>query len=160
MLVASSAAMGYLVSHKLSKRVAFLEQFLHFIAYIETEIRYSSTLITEIIRGYKTEKELGCVLHEFYKILGTTGNINTSWDKAVRNTYKNFGLNLREAETVINFIYNLGTNDTEGQMKYCKFNYDLISDYLKIAKDEKRKKSKLYFMLYTSAGLCLTLSIV
>lgn len=160
MLVASSAAMGCLVSHKLSKRVAFLEQFLHFITYIETEIKYSSTLVAEIIKGYKTEKELGYLLHDFYKMLKITGNINTSWDKAVRNTYKNFGLNLREAEAVINFMHNLGTNDTEGQMKYCKFNYDLIKDYLKIAKDEKQKKSKLYFMLYTSAGLCLTLSII
>lgn len=160
MLVTSSAAMGYLISHRFSKRVTFLEQFLQFIAYIETEIRYSSSLIVEIIKSYKPEKELRDLLDEFYKILSATDSINKSWGMAVKNTYKSFGINKREMEIVINFVFNLGSNDTQGQIKHCKLNFDLIKDCLAAAKDEKQKKSKLYFMMYTSAGLCLMLSLV
>ena len=160
MLVISSAAMGYLASHKLSKRVLFLEQFLRFISYVETEIRYSSSLVIEIIKSYKPEKELGWVLEEFCRVFAINGDINTAWTAAFKNTYRTFGLSKIEAETVTSFVHNLGSNDIEGQMKHCRLNCDLITGYLKNAKDEKQNKSKLYFMIYASAGLCLTLSLV
>lgn len=160
MLVASSAAMGYLVSRKLSKRVAFLNQFLQFIAYIETEIRYSSSLIIEIIRGYRPCKELDFFIKEFLKRLEIDEDINKSWAETVKGTYKDYGLSKSEMETIINFVYDLGSNDTQGQVKHCRLNCDLIKEHLRIAKDEKQRKSKLYFMMYTSAGLCLTLSLV
>lgn len=160
MLVISSAAMGHLASHRLSKRVQFLEQFLQFISCIETEIRYSSSLIIEIIGAYKVDGELGQLIQKFYEILETHKEINKSWEAAVKNTYLNFGLKHRDAEIVTDFINKLGTNDTEGQMKHCQLNSKLIAECLKNAKEEKQKKSKLYFMMHASAGLCLALALV
>ena len=59
-----------------------------------------------------------------------------------------------------NFGKEIGNTDTDGQISFCNVNKKLISMMLENAKDEKNKKSKLYFMLGSSFGLCVTIMLL
>lgn len=149
--------MGFVISRKLSMRVRFLQQCLQFISYIETEIRYSQRVLSEIISEYKNESEFKNFLIEVKENLKLRANFSDAWAESVHKIPNSYGLLKQDKELISEFGQELGSTDVDGQIALCSLNKSLISSILNAAKEEKTKKSKLYFMLGTSFGMCIAI---
>lgn len=152
--------MGFVISHRLYLRVYFLQQYLNFIEYVETEIRYSHKVLSEIIKDYKNDSDFIIFIHMLNEKLIYERNFSKAWKEAVYKIPSSFGLNLQDRKTICEFGDNLGTTDVMGQISICKLNKSLIRSILEVTKEEKNKKSKLYFMLSSSFGICITIILL
>lgn len=152
--------MGYMISHRLSVRVRFLQQYLQFVSYVETEIRYSKKILYEIVKNYNNENEFSYFLTDVCMNVESSISFDKSWIKSVHSLPKSYGLLSQDIEMLCNFGKELGNTDIDGQISFCNVNKSLISMMLENAKDEKNKKSKLYFMLGSSLGLCITIMLL
>lgn len=152
--------MGFVISRKLSMRVRFLQQYLQFISCIETEIRYSQRVLSEIISEYKNESEFKNFLIEVKENLKLRANFSDAWTESVHKIPNSYGLLKQDKELISEFGQELGSTDVDGQIALCSLNKSLISSILNAAKEEKTKKSKLYFMLGTSFGMCIAVILL
>lgn len=152
--------MGFVISRKLSMRVRFLQQYLQFISCIETEIRYSQRVLSEIISEYKNESEFKNFLIEVKENLKLRANFSDAWTESVHKIPDSYGLLKQDKELISEFGQELGSTDVDGQIALCSLNKSLISSILNAAKEEKTKKSKLYFMLGTSFGMCIAVILL
>lgn len=149
--------MGYMVSHRLLIRVRFLQQYLQFLSYIETEVRFSKRLIYEIIKNYSNENEFGSFLNTVCDNVENSIPLDKAFENAIHKLPACYGLLKQDIEFICEFGRELGGSDTEGQIELCRLNKSLISSALQSAREEKNKKSKLYLMLGSSFGICLTI---
>lgn len=141
-------------------RARFLQQFLQLVSYIETEIRYSRRVLSEIIRGYQTEGELQVFLSAVCELLDEKISFGQAWRDALERLPSSYGLLRQDKELICAFGGELGASDVDGQIALCRLNKNLISAALEQALEEKLRKSKLYFMLGSSAGLCLAIVLL
>lgn len=160
LLIASSTAMGFMISRKLSIRVRFLQQYLQFVSYIETEIRYAHRVLSEIVSGYKNETEFNNFLTQLRENLKLKPDFSAVWQEAVHKIPNSYGLLTQDKEIINTLGKELGTTDVEGQIALCDLNKGLVSALLEGAKEEKQRKSKLYFMLSSSFGLCAAIVLL
>ncbi len=159
-MILSSTVMGYMVSHKLLMRVRFLQQYLQFIIYLETEIRYSKRIIYEIVKSYKSNNEFAAFLNSICTNVEKSLSFDKAWQTAINDLPSTYGLLTQDKEIICDFGRELGNTDIDGQIALCKLNKTLIHATLESAKEEKNKKSKLYFMLGSSFGICLTIMLL
>ena len=152
--------MGYVISRKLALRVRFLQEYLQFISYIETEIRYARRVLIEIIGKYKNETEFKTFLVAVKANLNSGMSFSEAWRAAVYKIPNSYGLLKHDKELICEFGQKLGTTDVVGQVALCGLNKSLIGSVLDTAKEEKLKKSKLYFMLGSSFGVCLAIILL
>ncbi len=152
--------MGVVTSRKLALRVRFLQQYLSFIDYIETEIRYARRALIEVVRGYQNGVEFQAFLTVVYRDLAQKVPFPEAWSKAVRSLPSTYGLLRQDKELIYSFGDNLGATDVDGQIALCQLNKNLVSAALEAAQDEKNKKSKLYLMLGSSFGMCLAIILL
>lgn len=153
----SSVLMGYHFSHRLSLRVEFLRKLLSFIKYIETEIRFSASLLYELIKKYKTTGNMKKFIDECCFNMEKGLSVSRSWEAALLKTSKENGLQSSDVEIIHSFGKTLGQNDMQGQMAYCNLTSELLSSCLSAAKENEEKKSKLYFILCVFSGLSIVL---
>lgn len=152
--------MGFVISHKLSVRVRFLQQYLQFISYIETEIRYAQRVLSEILGTYENETEFKSFLTIIKENLKSDISFFEAWSDAVHKIPNSYGLLKQDKELICEFGKELGATDVNGQMALCDLNKSLVNSILNAAKEEKIKKSKLYFMLGSSFGVCIALILL
>lgn len=158
-IMLAAISMGYVRCKKLTLRVNFLTEYLQFINYLEAEMRYSSDLIQELVKKY-CSPTLSNFLSCFSKNMDTGQTLKNAWVTALSNEKKSFGLDEADAELIHNFGTNLGNSDIESQISYCKMNKQLINSRIALAREEKDKKAKLYFILYFFAGLSIVLFLL
>ena len=161
MLIASSTALGYATSRKLSLRVRFLQQYLQFISYINTEIRCTQRVLSEIINNYtNTKTEISGFLGQVKENLKLAESFTKAWQEAAETSANAYGLLKPEKELLSKFGMELGTTDVRGQTSLCELNQRLIEAALEAAKEEKEKKSKLYLMLGSSVGISIAIILL
>lgn len=161
MLIASSTALGYATSRRLSLRVRFLQQYLQFVSYINTEIRYTQRVLSEIINSYSdTKGEISGFLIQVKENLKSEEGFVKAWQDAAESLADAYGLRKPEKELISKFGKELGTTDVRGQISLCELNQKLVGAVLEVAKEEKEKKSKLYLMLGASAGISIAIILL
>ncbi|MDQ5983676.1 MAG: hypothetical protein RUMPE_00700 [Eubacteriales bacterium SKADARSKE-1] len=156
-LLISSVFTGIYISHRLSLRVEFLRKYLNFIKYIETEIRYSADLIYDLVKKYKATGIMKKFVDECCCNMEKGIPVSSAWNLALKKISADSGLYSDDIEIIHSFGENLGKNDIEGQIAHCNLTSELIGSCLICAKDNKSRKSKLYFMLCLFSGLCIIL---
>ena len=107
--------MGFVISRKLSVRVRFLQQYLQFVSYIETEIRYSQRILSEFINEYKNESEFKLFLTEIKENLKSRASFSKAWTDSVHKIPNSYGLLSQEKELISEFGQELGSTDIDGQ---------------------------------------------
>lgn len=152
--------MGYAIAHRLAVRVKFLQQYLQFINYIETEIRYAQRVLSEITNGYQNNTEFKNFLVVLKENLQSNPSFSEAWQNAVQAIPDSYGLLRQDKDLIREFGKELGSTDVMGQIALCSLNKSLISAVLETAKEEKIKKSKLYFMLGSSFGMCVAIILL
>ena len=157
MLIGSFVTIGYRCSNKFNVRINFLQQYLQFIAYIETKIRYSPEVIYDLVDGYRCENEFKDFLELVSKEILNNRDFESAWNYTVTALSSKYGLCFEDRELLKSFSKNIGTSDIDGQLNYCQLNKELARDRLNCAKEAKEKKGKLYFMLWSILGVSLAL---
>ena len=157
MLIAASTMLGIMASKKLSHRVEFYEQYIKFISYISTEMRYSSSPIPELFKKYNNSLMISQILNNCLDGMNDGNNMTSSWENAIDNLNGDYGLKLEDINIIKGFGSNLGATDLDGQICHLKLNNDLAITYLENAREEKKRKEKLYIMLGVFAGIAAAL---
>ena len=138
----------------------FLQQYLQFINYIETEIRYTQRVLSEIVSEYQSDSELSDFLVALKENLKSNASFSEAWQTTTKAIPDSYGLLRQDKELICEFGKEVGSTDVMGQVALCSLNKSLISAVLETAKEEKIKKSKLYFMLGSSFGMCVAIILL
>ena len=135
-------------------RVEQLEAFLRFLSAAQTEIRFAALPVEQIVQRHGGEME-------FLKICGEScksgGSFLSAWNNGVRSGTKGRGLIAGDIGLLQGFGEGFGASDTEGQLSHCTLYSELISESLKNAREEKKRKSKLYQTLGVFSGMTAAL---
>ena len=135
-------------------RVEILESILRFISAAQTEIRFSALPVEQIIQKHGTDLK-------FLRICGEEcqkgSNFSHAWLTGISEGTKDHGLKDKDIALLRSFGSGFGASDTEGQLSHFSLYYELITDGLKNAREEKARKSKLYLMLGVFSGMAAAL---
>lgn len=113
--------------------------------------------MSEIIEDYNSSQELKNFLASVKENMQSEMSFSNAWQDAVCKIPNSYGLLRQDKELIYAFGNELGSTDVDGQIALCRLNQNLINSILNVAKEEKNKKSKLYFMLGTSLGICIAI---
>ena len=150
---------GYAASRKLSLRVEFYEKYIKFLSFLSTEIRYAAVPLPEIFEKYKDRLLVSDILEFCICEIHKGNTMDISWGNAVENIRGRYGLKPEDIDVIKGLGENLGVSDIEGQLSNCKLNIDMANTYLESAREEKKRKSKLYLMLGLFIGIAIALLI-
>lgn len=149
--------MGISASRALSERVCFLEEYLKFLAFLQTQISYSAAPLPSLLEKYRDTRVLGPFVSTCLSGLNERHTFSQSWSEAIKESAKSFGLKKEEVHLICDFGSALGGSDVAGQISHCELNKQLVGTYLERAREEKTRKSKLYLMLGVCAGVAAAL---
>lgn len=153
LLILAGTLAGYAESHKLALRVEKLESFLRFLEAAQTEIRYSGLSVERILRKH------GMGLRFLVDCAGRCESgkaFGTAWREAVNRADRE-GFAAADRELLLGFGDGFGATDTDGQLSHCALYSSLTESSLRAAKEERKRKSRLYQALGVFAGLAATL---
>lgn len=127
---------------------------------METEIRYSHKILSEILLDYESDTEFKNFLLIVLENLKSKMFFYEAWKESVKKIPNSYGLLNQDKELILRFGEVVGTTDVNGQIAICRLNKSLVCSALENAKEEKIKKSKLYFMLSSSLGMCIAIILL
>lgn len=157
-VVAVGTAIGLLKSRSLSLRVKFLEEFLSFITYMETEIRYSSDSLYQIINRFSSTNESS--LNFLSYCTEKSHTFSDEWNESIKKISSEVGLKETDIKLIKEFGAGLGISDIDGQIAHCEVNKTHLKSRLSDAIEERNKKGRLYRMLGICSGLTLALILI
>lgn len=160
MLIISGTMAGCSVSHRVSSRVKFIEEFIRFIEFIKSEIRYSSSALKDIISKYDSDSCISEYIKQCMCLLYNQYSFESAWSLSIDNIHANAGLEKRDIELIKSFGCGLGKSDTYGQISHCELNIELMKSVLDAARDSQEKKCKLYVMLGTFSGAAISVMFI
>ncbi len=153
-----SVASGMTFVHKLNLHTRFLEDFIKFIAYAETNLQYSLTSIPDLMSSFKSDSlDYVFLLFQNEFSLGTT--LKSAWSNAMGKLPKSYGLDDADKKLINDFVFGLGTSNVEGQVLHCKLYKELLMKNLSDARENQKKLSKVYLTCGAAIGafVCLIL---
>ncbi len=154
-LVSMTTLLGYMESYKLRMRVETLESFLKVIR-METEMRFHALPLRQIIDKYCGGYGFIMACH---LLLKTGKSFDEAWKSGVAAGTKGSGLKLKDKRLIEQFGAELGHTDIEGQIAHCEVTAKLLEEQIEQAREEKKKKSKLFSMLGLFFGTGVALLI-
>jgi stage III sporulation protein AB len=152
-----SFAFGLIYANRLILRKQFLEQYLQFLNFVESQIAYSMDTPTRILNKYKGAKEFEIFSSHCKKKLLLHKLFSESWRESLEYIKKDFGLTNEDFSLLNDFGQKLGTSDIEGQIQHCELHKKLVINNFEEANKEKQQKEKLYITLGLALGSCLAL---
>ena len=145
---------GFQKYQRLFERVRFWEQFLDFLQYAETAIRYTAIPAEELLRYHA--KETRFVLIRRSSHLCALGNaFPEAWQEAVKSVARDLPLRSEETSLLLRFGDGFGTTDTEGQRAHFAYYRERAEEKQQVAQEEKHRKGRLSLLLGVLAGLGL-----
>ena len=86
-------------------------------------------------------------------------SFDEAWKSGVAAGTKGSGLKLKDKRLIEQFGAELGHTDIEGQIAHCEVTAKLLEEQIEQAREEKKKKSKLFSMLGLFFGTGVALLI-
>lgn len=156
----SCAMAGIAKAMKLSYRVKFLENYLEFVIYVKTQIKYSHMDIVSIIKNYNNDNE---DIHNMISTCLNEINRGKSFDNAWKIASEkclNDLLCYDDISIISSFSNALGKSDIEGQQNHCLLNEENIRNRIKMARNDNEKKNKLYIGMGILVGACISVIFI
>ncbi|MDO4731653.1 MAG: stage III sporulation protein AB [Clostridia bacterium] len=158
LIVSAGSLSGYFKALKLSERVKFWDDFIRFISYIKTSIKYNCDDLIHIIVCYKKTDKLS-----FLESINEDNLVNcdflTLWDSCISKIPKSYGLTKDDYDLLGKFSLGLGVTDVEGQITHCQLYETFFLQQKQEAAVNQNKRSKLYRLLGVFSGICIALII-
>ena len=155
---------GYLYTAGYEKRVRHMEGLLNRFQQIGTQMRYSFETLPELFSQVyiREEEPAGMVFAAAAENMrqNTGESFPQIWDRAVRETFTRTALTESDMETVIQLGSDLGKTDMIQQEKTLEHICGGISALLDQAKEEQKRKTKLYRTLFTAGGILIVILLI
>ncbi len=153
LLVGATTLFGFVKAHRLYRRKDFIKEFLVFLDWLATNIRYSNDELTVILSH--SEDAFGRMIYNSYK--EQNGSFFERWKRSVINASDGYFLKHEDKQLLCSFGENLGVTDVEGQLKHIELYKGLAKSHLDNCKKDITEKSRLYktmgFFVGTAAAL-------
>lgn len=149
---------GQYFSHRLTKRVAFLEKTELMLTFFLNEISYLATPSTELISKLATRSEFKDLTFLKYcnNGIGSGDDFNKAWLASLDNSKAHRYLTDRDLSVIESFGNAFGTTDTEGQKTICEFYIEEIKNNL----TDARNKKACYANLFTGLGIMSGIGLI
>lgn len=134
------------------KRRRQLESVVVMINEINSQIRYNSTPLPEIISHFKSDERLKSLEISDYRNISDFAQTVTSNNACVLKT--------DEKQAFKDFFNALGSTDTDGQINHCEYFKSKFSDFLSNTKEDDIKMCKVYPSLGAFLGLFLLIMFI
>ena len=119
-------------------------------------MRVHALPLRQIIDKYCGDMDL---LWQCHLLLKTGKSFDEAWKSGVAAGTKGSGLKLKDKRLIEQFGAELGHTDIEGQIAHCEVTAKLLEEQIEQAREEKKKKSKLFSMLGLFFGTGVALLI-
>lgn len=136
-------------------RVRFLEDYIKFLSFFKTQLRYNAGSIIDIINCYSNKGMITQFLNECTLKVKNGDSFPKAWDDSIKLIPKEYGLKFDDINLIKDFGLLLGGSDVEGEIMHCSLNMKLMQENLDDAREQKKKKEKLYVMIGFFIGLIL-----
>lgn len=153
-LFLACTAAGFLRASALGRRVRELEDFLGALAAIASEIRYSATPTEEILEklGASPQYRELRVFAESAALLRDTRDVAKAWTLALEAAKPSLSLDEGDLEALGWFGAIFGATDTQGQLANCERYTTLLAQRLDRAREDQRRRGRMYSALGLLAG--------
>ncbi len=153
LLLLSVTVCGFYFSNRLKLRRDFLLAFIEFLTNLETNIRYTSDDIINLVKrsapNYLTD------------IFCTDSYVFTDyWTDSLSRIPKSYGLKADDCSLLSEFGKLLGTTDIEGQLNHIELYKTLFKNSLDNSEKEYKSKGKLYRLLGFFCGATLAIMFI
>lgn len=143
-------------SYKLRMRVETLEEFLKVIRFMETEMRFHALPLRQIVEKHCGEME---ILRQCHMMLQIGKSFEQAWKSGIESGSKGRGLKSKDVQLIEHFGTELGSSDIQGQIAHCEGTIKLLEVQIELAREEQKKKSKLFSILGLFLGTGIVLLI-
>ena len=155
LVILSGALIGFSLSFRNSRHINFLREYIKFISYVKTEIKYTQKPLLHILKNYSHDEYLFNQINNCI-ILSQESNLSHAWKSTFSNLYGKYGITLEEENIIKNFFSQLGNSDVDSQINYCDYNISIIKPYLEKLIETKNKDERLTIVL----GICISLMLL
>lgn len=152
-IVSACFLTGVYFSLRLKFRFEFLSSFRGFMSNLETNIRYDSRDIFELIKASAPDYISGIFGDE-------RGELSSYWKNTIKNIPPRYSLKNEDLSLFTEFGRMLGTTDIEGQLNHISLYKELIETNIDNSKKELNSKSRLYKLLGLFAGIAAALLLI
>ena len=148
---------GIIQGNKFSVRIKKVETYLQLLFFVSSEIKYSHAPIKNILQLACTTESLSQAgfLQPCLNALQNGESLSQAWKKGVSNDAQ--GLKEREIQALSNLGDFLGCSDVENQLQLLSQKIQVLQECLDEAKEEKKKKARLYANLGLLSGLTIVI---
>lgn len=147
MIVTCSTLIGFTYSQKLYKRKSVLEKFIVELKNCSTKLTYTSAQLSELFSNnfmnYSFDED-SPFIEQWHNMLQDFSAVLTSDD----------------VEVLKSFAKNLGTTDSDGELKNIELYTHMLQNNIADASIQIDKKSKLYKTLGLSIGVAIAIFII
>ncbi|MSR90035.1 stage III sporulation protein AB [Clostridiaceae bacterium WCA-383-APC-5B] len=159
MIVILSTLIGFQYSENAKYRVKHLKGILNSIVYLQNEIFYRLTPLSEAMNlvSQKVDPPVSDLFNDIAINLNDERiyEIKQAFIEAIKTNKNEFSLEKEDFDILVEFSRSLGTTDLDGQMKIFDMAVENLKNNLKSASDKADKNIKMYRTL----GLCIGLMI-
>lgn len=147
MIVVCSTLIGFTYSQKLHKRKAVLEKFVLELKNCHTQLQYTSAQLPILFKN---------------NFMNYTFCDDKPFSDQWNNMLDNFRhiLNANDIEVLMSFATNLGTTDTDGELKNIELHTQMLKNNIVDASSDIERKSKLYKTFGLSLGVTIVIFII
>lgn len=155
LVILSGVLVGLSLSFRSAMHISFLREYIKFISYVKTEIKYTQRPLLQILENYSCNEFLfnqvnNCV------VLSQKYSLDYAWKLTFSNLYFKYGVSLEEENIIKKFFSQLGNSGVDSQINYCDYNISIIKPYLEKLIETKNKDEKLPVVL----GVCISLMLI
>ena len=152
--------MGALEYRKLVERIRFWEEFIAFLRFAESSIRYIALPVEQLLRRYREGSGSFLLIESCVQACEEGLAFPIAWGQAVKKAETAYALPPGDTAVLERFGAGLGVTDVEGQTSHCQMFFALAEELRQTAKEEKTRKGKLSLLLGVSLGLGMVLLLL
>ncbi len=160
LIICSGTIGGYAYAVKLSDRLTFIKKYMEFIMFVENEIKYNCSDISEILNKFYSNGIFYYYICKCKEYVDSGYIFPDAWEKSFKGISKDIGVLNDQELSIIDFGLGIGNSDTQSQVLHCKYYYETIKTYFNNLLEEKKVKSKLYTVLGTCFAAAIALLFI
>jgi len=156
----AGTGIGYIESSRLARRVEVLDQTLGFLQFVRTGVRYSAQPVEELITqsaghfpALPQLERCGTLLSQGFPFL-------QAWKKSLEDFKKRTRMETIYFQTSEAFGRGFGVTDAEGQLAHFDLYRLRYEEQLNEAREQYKRKGRLYILLGGLSGLAAALLLI
>ena len=152
--------MGYILSSRIARQVEIIDHTIRFLNFMKTGIRYSAQPIAELLAQAATMNPVLPQLRICHEYIQQGLPFLAAWQSSVEWLIREKKASEGYTTLLRDFGNGIGTTDLDGQLSHCDLYLVRFDEQLSAAREQYRRKGRLYILLGGSAGLAAALLIL